>query len=234
MQWTTTGDRITLPYVAPEDDLQSTPATIKALAEAVVAELENLSSGPPTGSLTAYMKGPDGVPEGWLECNGDPFDMDANPKLAAILTNGLTPDLRDRAPMAAGDDDITEKASEGGTSTFTIGANHLPDHNHTAYVGFSSHTINDHHYHDVTDRDGFIPSVVGIGFGGGGTGFYARSQPAGRVLGTAQISHSVNTIPGHHNHHSTGTVTHNPHKEALSISVVPKHYGVSCYIIKGG
>lgn len=223
MQWTTNGNSITLPYVAPEDDLQSTPATIKALAEAVVAELENLS-GPPTGSLTAYMKGPDGVPEGWLECNGDPFDMDANPKLALILTNGLTPDLRDRAPMAAGTS-ITE-AAPGGTSSVTLGAANLPSHRHEVF------------FRDAQHRHRFWHSRVVGGLAGGGTYIEISVNehgPAdtphdsqidlsftGASVGDA-ISGGTPNVTGY-----AGSAT------PTAIDITPAHYGVSCYIIKGG
>ena len=93
MQWTTTGDRITLPYVAPEDDLQSTPATIKALAEAVVAELELAT---PVGAISPFMG--DVAPDGWLICDGSQYDPADLPELAAV--NGAF--HADDAPGAVG------------------------------------------------------------------------------------------------------------------------------------
>ena len=105
MQWTTTGDRITLPYVAPEDDLQSTPATIKALAEAVVAELELAT---PVGAISPYMG--DIAPDGWLMCDGSQYDPSDLPELYAVNAafhashpEFRVPDLRGRAPFGATD-----------------------------------------------------------------------------------------------------------------------------------
>ena len=111
MQWTTTGDRITLPYVAPEDDLQSTPATIKALAEAVVAELELAT---PVGAISPYMG--DVAPDGWLICDGSEYDPADLPELYAVNSafhaadapgEFRVPDLRGRSPI--------------GTATITTG-----------------------------------------------------------------------------------------------------------------
>lgn len=103
MQWTTTGDRITLPYVAPEDDLQSTPATIKALAEAVVAELELAT---PVGAISPYMG--DVAPDGWLICDGSEYAPADLPELYAVNSafhaddapgEFRVPDLRGRSPI---------------------------------------------------------------------------------------------------------------------------------------
>lgn len=102
MQWTTNGISITLPYIAPEDDLQSTPATIKALAEAVVAELELAT---PVGAISPFMGTT--APDGWLICDGSEYDPADLPELHAVSSafhNDATfrvPDLRGRSPVGA-------------------------------------------------------------------------------------------------------------------------------------
>jgi len=74
MQWTTNGNSITLPYVAPEDDLQSTPATIKALAEAIVVELEATSSSSlPVGTIIQAVAQPSDL---WILCDGGMYAKD--------------------------------------------------------------------------------------------------------------------------------------------------------------
>ena len=137
MQWTTTGDRITLPYVAPEDDLQSTPATIKALAEAVVAELELAT---PVGAISPYMG--DVAPDGWLICDGSEYDPADLPELYAVNSafhaddapgEFRVPDFRGRAPFGVtgagvdtGDDEILDPIGLG----TRWGDARVPTHNH--------------------------------------------------------------------------------------------------------
>ena len=135
MQWTTTGDRITLPYVAPEDDLQSTPATIKALAEAVVAELELAT---PVGAISPYMG--DVAPDGWLICDGSEYDPADLPELYAVNSafhaddapgEFRVPDLRGRMPYGAATFDIAAAApARGGTLGQRRGDWRLVDHQH--------------------------------------------------------------------------------------------------------
>ena len=99
MQWTTTGDRITLPYVAPEDDLQSTPATIKALAEAIVVELEATSSSSlPVGTIIQAVAQPSDL---WILCDGGMYAK-------ADIGDGLFVALQqywDHAGISVGDSD---------------------------------------------------------------------------------------------------------------------------------
>ena len=150
MQWTTTGDRITLPYVAPEDDLQSTPATIKALAEAVVAELELVEAGAiegviPVGTIQMWaMLTP---PEGWLLCDGSVVNKALHPKLHELLeadgflyggdANGaMIPDLARRVPF--GD----TPGETGGLEQVTLTPDQMPSHDHavTLHDGGHSHS----------------------------------------------------------------------------------------------
>lgn len=51
-------------------------------------------SGVPVGMIAQW--GATIPPDGWLECNGQSFDMTANPELAALYPGGTVPDLRGR------------------------------------------------------------------------------------------------------------------------------------------
>jgi len=112
MQWTTNGNSITLPYVAPEDDLQSTPATIKALAEAIVVELERTGTivdkidpyaGTPIGAIMPYMG--TRCPNYWLFCDGKSYDARYFKILSEDVNSAIhgdifrMPDMRGRSPI---------------------------------------------------------------------------------------------------------------------------------------
>ena len=196
MQWTTTGDRITLPYVAPEDDLQSTPATIKALAEAVVAELE-AGSGSPIGAMMAYA----GVtaPVGWLICDGQEHATADYPLLSAALNGAYgtasadhfrVPNLLGRTLVAAGNDGTAERVAGQlpGAATSTLDLTQIPSHDHSASATCSDTSLN--HTHDSPNGQRYATHVDGQGASGLGAAKVDNAAgTTGWVSGT-DLSHA--------------------------------------------
>lgn len=86
------------------------------LAESIEARFD--VSGVPVGAITTW--GTAIPPSGWLECNGQSFDMSSNPELAALFPSGTVPNYRGR---------FIKHGAEGDTIGSLL-ANNIHDHYH--------------------------------------------------------------------------------------------------------
>jgi microcystin-dependent protein len=93
------------------------------------------SKAVPPGTVVAYMGGK--APDGWLLCDGQPFDATRYPALLAVLGSAVTPDLRSRFPMGS---DPARRGlwSTGGAETKALSTREMPPHNHTGVTSDES------------------------------------------------------------------------------------------------
>ena len=132
------------------DDLATYLASTDVFNQAVYnTTAQNISfiasnSELPIGSILPYAGSE--APNGYLMCDGSEFDATAFPDLAEFLSSkpfgqGATgaaklPDLRGYTIAGAGGDLLTANTlgRSGGSKDITLGANHIPSHNHTFSV----------------------------------------------------------------------------------------------------
>lgn len=81
----------------------------------------------PVGEVTMWFGAKADIPAGWLALDGDEFDGDAFPELAALLGDTTLPDFTDRFPIGAGTKAL---GTTGGDDTVTLTAANLPPHTH--------------------------------------------------------------------------------------------------------
>lgn len=193
-------------------------------------ETADFSNFIPTGSILPFMKaaGDTEAPEGWFFLDGGTFDTATNPKLARVFTTGVLPDLGGRTIMAAGTN-VTEKAP-GGANSVTLTPAQLPPHRHDAVLADGGHGHR------------FMHSRIIGGLNPGGTYIEISANEHGPP-DTAHDSQIVASGTGAYVHSNDGVVSQTgtgatvgglAQLQNLAVNTTPAHYGVSCYIIKGG
>lgn len=186
----------------------------------------------PAGSILPYMKAASQTeaPEGWYFLDGvSTFETATNPRLAELFPSGTLPDFGGKAIMAEGDG-VT--AGPGGSNSVTLAPANLPAHRHNVELADGGH------FHT------FMHSRVVGGLNPGGTyieiSVNEHGPPDtphdGQVIskGTGAYVHSTDGVVSQT---GTGATLGNPpaaHLQSVPVNTAPAHYGVSCYIIKGG
>lgn len=180
----------------------------------------------PAGSILPFMKlaGETEAPAGWYFLDGvSTFETATNPRLAALFPSATLPDFGGRAIMAEGNG---VAAGPAGSNSVTLSPSNLPGHRHDAVFADPGHSHR------------FMHSRVVGGLVGGGTYFEVSvnehgppdTPHDGQVVhaGTGGYVHSNDGVA-----HETGTGVRQG-LASVAIDNRPAHYGVSCYIIKGG
>lgn len=184
----------------------------------------------PAGSILPYLKpaSQTKAPDGWYFLDGvSTFETTTNPRLAELFPGGTLPDFGGRAIMAVGDG-VT--AGPGGSNSVTLTNANIPPHRHDAVLADNGH------FHT------FMHSRVVGALNPGGTyieiSVNEHGPPDtphdGQVIqkGTGTYVHSGD---GKTSQTGTGeTVGGVVQLQGTAINTTPAHYGVSCYIIKGG
>jgi hypothetical protein len=115
-------------------DSQGLPVETNNLTLEQILELfEIIGNTPPTG--TALICSSDTIPSGYLELNGDSFDMALYPQLALIHPSGILPKWNGRTPKHTPDGAVAGTTEEDNVKahahTATFVGSQLPNHSHT-------------------------------------------------------------------------------------------------------
>ncbi len=111
----------------------------------------------PVGTVVPYAGS--SAPEGWLMCDGEPFDTSKYPDLYNVLGSDTPPNLIDRFITGAGDDyDLNDT---GGLDKVPLTVDEMPSHNHNPDSDFKYVLKQDHTYTVIkTDGEGDEPNLV--------------------------------------------------------------------------
>lgn len=177
----------------------------------------------PAGTILPYMKlaSDTEAPAGWYFLDGSTFETLGNPRLAALFPTGTLPDFSGRAIFAEGSG-VT--AGPGGSNSVTLTPAQLPGHSHNVY------------FHDPTHPHRFMHSRIVGALNPGGTYIEISANEHGPP-DTPHDGQVLAAGTGGFVHDNAGGVNKTTAGDGLngaSIDITPAHYGVSCYIIKGG
>ena len=108
--------------------------------------VDNAGSIIPTSSIMIY--GGTVAPNGWLFCDGTPYDPSTYPELFSVIgysfgqvgLSFLVPDMRDRSPVGAG---ISFGiGNSGGSATTNLSVDNMPAHSHQINDPGHTHSMN--------------------------------------------------------------------------------------------
>ncbi|EAM53192.1 phage tail protein [Crocosphaera watsonii WH 8501] len=108
--------------------------------------VDNVGSIIPKSSIVVF--GGAVAPNGWLFCDGTPYDPSTYPQLFSAIGYGFgqvgslfrVPDMRDRSPVGAG---ISfDRGTFGGSATTSLSVDNMPAHSHNVIDPGHTHSMN--------------------------------------------------------------------------------------------